>query len=200
MKIYCLECNAVFDSDYRKKHNEKQHGYLLRQHKSLTTGATKTSSSTEIDSSSLTPDLSPTLIEYEATEKSSDSELVSPNPAEAEISVEVLEDHEEEAIPSFSNHYVSWFQCVGQLGAMLELFEDGKKLFKLASDSDNSECRNIILQINYFARGLSEKTNELQLSCKAVMKNVDNNSVLFERNDIATTLVETDPSHRDSTV
>ena len=118
MKLYCHECNALFDSDCRKKHNEKQHGDLLRQHKSIrfqTAGATKTSSSTEIDSSSLTPDLSPTLIEYEAMEKSSDSELVSPNPAEAEISVEVLEDHEEEAIPSFSNHYVSWFQCVGQL-------------------------------------------------------------------------------------
>ena len=83
---------------------------------------------------------------------------------------------------------------------MLELFEDSKKLFKLASNSDNSECRNIILQINHFARGLSEKTNELQISCKTFMKNVDNNSVLFERNDIATPLVETDPSHKDPTV
>ena len=110
IKLQCLECNAAFDSDYRKKHNEKQHGDLLRQHKSIkfqTAGAiknpfsTKTSSTTEIDSSSLTPDFSLILIEYEATEKSSDYEIVSPNPAEAEISVEVLEDHEKEAVPGF---------------------------------------------------------------------------------------------------
>ena len=116
--------------------------------------STKTSSSTEIDSSFLTPDFSPTLIEYEATEKSSDSEIVSPNPAEAEISVEVLEDHEEEAVPSFSNDCISWFQCVGQLGAMLESFEDAKKLFQLASDSDKSECCTIILQNKSFCQGL----------------------------------------------
>ena len=79
---------------------------------------------------------------------------------------------------------------------MLELFEHSRKLFKPAPDSDNSECRNIILQINHFARGLSEKTNELQLSCKAILKKMDNNSVLFERNDIAMPLVETDPSQR----
>ena len=104
-----------------------------------------------------------------------------------------MEDHEEKAVPSFSNDCVSWFRCVGQLGAMLELFEHSRKLFKPAPDSDNSECRNIILQINHFAKGLSEKTNELQLSCKAILKKMDNNSVLFERNNIAMPLVETDP-------
>ena len=105
-------------------------------------------------------------------------------------------DYEEEVVPSFSNDFVSRFQCVGQLGAMLEIFEVCKQLFKLASDPVNSKCRSIILQINHFARSLTEKANELQLTCTAVLKKMDNNSVLLERIDIAAPLVETVPSEK----
>ena len=34
-KVECSVCNVSFDSDYRKKHNEKYHGQMIAAHRSI---------------------------------------------------------------------------------------------------------------------------------------------------------------------
>lgn len=67
---------------------------------------------------------------------------------EAEIVVDVLDDDEEEAFSGCAHECVSWFQCVGQLGAKeIKMVKDSNQLLILITvNVEISFYESVILQ------------------------------------------------------